>query len=727
MILCLMMDIFKTSIVLFIGVVYTTPRRQSRFRLLIQDIKYMITSLTKKIILLLLLGLTTNACFAITTSDKWSIDDSLEFSRVGRVVASPTGDQVTFVTMQIISENNTKVWRSTLYLKGRNGNLKVLSETDHNLSSPRWSPNGEKIAFLSQGDKFQSIWIVNIKTGKRKKIVEIHSDVISFKWSHDSKVLAFVADTQSYKKENSPKPIVVANDYVNARLFVVPVNFNNIDSTPRILTADTYSISIFDEYYGGGFDWSPDDKIIIFAYQPNPGAEYSNQSKLALVDIKTGKIKKIPYTNKHTGNQPLFSPNGKWVAFRSNLPPAKTAPKLRNETGIFSRICITEISTSKTQCLNSTFNKNPTILGWNGNSNALLVFDGYKVEGHTIFYELSIDQDKKAKRLSPTKDAGFVNFATVSLNQSRDVIGFAYETPSSPPQPYTSAVQSFKPELVSNVQKASAHSAGNVKTIHWKSTDGKEIEGLLITPLNYDKSKSYPLVTAIHGGPSGSFVKCYIGGCWGHGKHIVPICWGDLLSKGFIIFQPNYRGSDGYGPAFRWANFADFGGGDYQDIQTGIDYLVNQGIADPNHLAVFGWSYGGFMTSWLIGHTDRFKAAVMGDGNTDFISFSGTSDIPTTFTQTYFGKYLWEDPDMYIKFSPIFYVDRMKTPLLILQGQADTRVPPGQAYELYSALRVLHRPVQMLILPKQGHVPTDPNLIHDTTLQIEALLSKALK
>lgn len=281
-------------------------------------------------------------------------------------------------------------------------------------------------------------------------------------------------------------------------------------------------------------------------------------------------------------------------------------------------------------------------------------------------------------------------------------------------------------EQITHFQNPDKQKIGRTSIIHWNSSDGMDIEGLLVTPANYDEKKKYPLFVAVHGGPAQSWAKRYLAGCDEYGQMIDPTtCLNNLLDLGFIVLQPNPRGSTGYGRAFRLANFADFGGGDYQDIMTGVNYLIQKNIADPNHLAIGGWSFGGYMTAWIISQTDRFKAAIEGDGNTDFISFSGTSDIPDYYIN-YLGNAFWNDNKLYIQRAPISHVKNIITPLLIIGGENDVRVPITQGYELYTALQQQHKSVKMLILPKQGHVPTDANIIAKSIEEVESWLKKAL-
>ena len=238
----------------------------------------------------------------------------------------------------------------------------------------------------------------------------------------------------------------------------------------------------------------------------------------------------------------------------------------------------------------------------------------------------------------------------------------------------------------------------------------------------YHNKKTYPLLVILHGGPGGILTRQYLGGCEEYGRAVVPNCTANLLNKGFVILKPNYRGSTGYGKSFRFSNIGDLGGGDKQDIISGVNLLIKQKIADPKRMAIFGWSYGGYLSAWTISQTQRFKAAIDGDGLTDFISFTGTTDIPSYLVQ-YLGGTFWKKHSLYISRSPITFVNRIKTPVLILQGQDDHRVPPGQAFELYNDLQYQHKEAKLLVSPGQGHVPVDANIISHLIKNIDLWLA----
>jgi len=236
---------------------------------------------------------------------------------------------------------------------------------------------------------------------------------------------------------------------------------------------------------------------------------------------------------------------------------------------------------------------------------------------------------------------------------------------------------------------------------------GERIEGLLTLPVGYTAGKRYPLLLVIHGGPAGVFKLTHV---------VTPGAYTTAVfaSAGFAVLRPNPRGSSGYGTAFRRANEKDWGGGDYRDLMAGVDAVIAMGIADPDRLGVMGWSYGGFMTSWIITQTNRFQAASIGAPVTDLVSFTGTSDIPA-FLPSYFGGEFWDEQlvEIYRERSPMSHVGRARTPALIQQGESDLRVPISQGYELYNALKRQGIPTRMVTYPRQPHGIREPRLLRD--------------
>jgi dipeptidyl aminopeptidase/acylaminoacyl peptidase len=308
----------------------------------------------------------------------------------------------------------------------------------------------------------------------------------------------------------------------------------------------------------------------------------------------------------------------------------------------------------------------------------------------------------------------------VAMNDAGSCVGLARESPDEAPEVYVLASDHKSTQQVSAANTALAHlPLGKTEVVRWTSKDGKEIEGLVTYPVNYRPGTKVPLILNIHGGPAGGFNQDFIGRAG-----LYPI--GVFAARGYAVLRPNPRGSTGYGKEFRYANYSDWGGKDYEDGQAGVDMLIAKGIADPDRMAVMGWSYGGYMTSWTIGHTNRFKAAAVGAGVINLTSFTGTTDI-ADFLPDYFGGDFWKEPDAYRKHSPITSVAEVKTPTLILHGEADERVPTSQGFEFYHALQRRGVPVEMVTYPRTPHGPEEPKFILDIMQRHVAWVEKYVK
>ena len=283
------------------------------------------------------------------------------------------------------------------------------------------------------------------------------------------------------------------------------------------------------------------------------------------------------------------------------------------------------------------------------------------------------------------------------------MFGFVRQTSDTPADAFVAAASDFTTVQITRVNEdVKLPPVGRTEVITWKSNDGKQIEGLLTYPVGYQAGQRVPMILNIHGGPAGVFQQTYLGG-----RGVYPLA--TFSARGYAVLRPNPRGSSGYGTEFRRANTKDWGFGDYQDLMTGVDKVIAMGVADPERLGVMGWSYGGFMTSWIVTQTQRFKAASAGAPVTNLMSFNGTADIPA-FVPDYFGGQFWEIMDIYQKHSPMFNVKGVSTPTMIQHGEADIRVPISQGYEFYNALKVKGVPTRMLVLPRQPHGPTEPKM-----------------
>ncbi|HVZ78310.1 MAG TPA: S9 family peptidase, partial [Gemmatimonadaceae bacterium] len=241
---------------------------------------------------------------------------------------------------------------------------------------------------------------------------------------------------------------------------------------------------------------------------------------------------------------------------------------------------------------------------------------------------------------------------------------------------------------------------GNAEVLRWKGTDGMDVEGVLYYPAGYQPGHRYPLLTVVHGGPAGAWDQSFADSWYQDMAQV----W---AGRGWAVLYPNPRGSTNYGEKFLRANIKDWGGGDFHDIQRGIDRVIAMGVADSTKLAQSGWSYGGYMTAWTLTQTNRFKAVMVGAGLTDMPSMYGTNDIPRTI-DGYFLAEPWNDPQQYAARSAMTFIKQARTPTLIQHGQADPRVPIGQSQELYTGLRLNHIPVDLVFFPREPHGLGEP-------------------
>jgi dipeptidyl aminopeptidase/acylaminoacyl peptidase len=468
-----------------------------------------------------------------------------------------------------------------------------------------------------------------------------------------------------------------------SRLYVVPAEPDAEGKRAvRRLTAGSLHV-------GEGFDWSPDSRTIAFGHQPTAAADDWTHSDVSVVEISSAAVRPLaasPAAESH----PTYSPDGRWIALAvSDAPPTWSGR---------SRIHVVAAEGGKPRALALTADEQPEIVGWLADGRRILV-----AETRGTVRRLSALGTDGSSPVDLTPADTMVEGA--SLNASRTTLGFTSQAPDSPSEVFTGEVEPFAPRRLARVQEVGDVPVGRTEVVSWKASDGKMIEGLLTYPTGYAAGSRVPLLVVIHGGPAGVFVRSFIG-------NPSPYPVAVFSSRGYAVLRCNVRGSGGYGADFRRANHRDWGGGDYRDILSGVDDLVAKGIADPARLGVMGWSYGGYMTSWVITQTKRFKAASVGAGVTNLMSFTGTTDIPS-FIPDYFGGEHWDAFDTWRKRSAMFNIKGVTTPTLIQHGEADARVPISQGYELYNALKRQAVPAKMVVYPRQPHGIQEPKLMLD--------------
>jgi dipeptidyl aminopeptidase/acylaminoacyl peptidase len=619
----------------------------------------------------------------------WTPEYSLNVQTVGQVVPSPDGKWVAWTQTKPVAEGDQSEQISQIYVADIGASRRfALTRGARGAGAPEWSPDGRYIYFTSARSGKNNVYRVLIEGGEAEQVTDTKGAVGVFHVSPDGKWVAFTSYEPSPESEKAKKEKrdfrVVDADPQNQILYTVPAEADENGKRAQKKLCDA-------KYHVASFDWSPDSKSIALDHTPAPLADNWVRSGLAEVSVDDGKVREL--VSKGAPSVPKYSPNGRYLAFELAGDPPRWPGDVK--------IALLSRNDGSVRTLNATPDESPNLLGWSGDSGKLFFTEAHHT--HTTLYGMSVD-GPPAPIYEPAK--GTIS-GGAAINRSGSTIGLAWESPTDPPEAFVMKLSGgAKPEQVSKANTELPRlPLGETKVIRWKGKDGLDMEGLLTYPVGYQPGKKVPLILNIHGGPAGVFSENFIG-------RLAPYPIATFAARGYAVLRPNPRGSSGYGKKFRFANVGDWGGMDYEDDMAGVDKVIEMGVADPDRMAVMGWSYGGFMTSWVVGHTNRFKAAAVGAGVTDLFSFNGTADIPG-FLPDYFGGEPWEQYDAFSKHSPISYVQNVKTPTLILHGEADERVPTSQGYEFYHALRNRGVTTKMAVYPRTPHGPREPKFILD--------------
>jgi CubicO group peptidase (beta-lactamase class C family)/Tol biopolymer transport system component/poly(3-hydroxybutyrate) depolymerase len=626
----------------------------------------------------------------------WSPELMINVRRVSGVRVSPDGKRVAYqVGSPVMTDDKSEILTQLFVVNADGTGTMQLTFGEKSSTDPQWSPDGNSLGFLSDRAGKKNLYLIRLAGGEAEQLTDVKSGVAAFEFSPDGKHIAFtMPDPPSDAEEKSAKTKDDAKwferDWKFARLYVIPVERPDTGKRePRKLTTTDYHVGMTGRTTEGGFDWSPDSRSIAFTHQKTPKANEWPTADVSIVDVASGEVKPLA-KSPAAEMRPVFSPDGKWVAMTISDQPARWAGSRRIQI-------ISAMGDGEPRVLAATFDGQPNLVGWSANG-SVIYFSEARGTTDRVY---SIDA--RTSEISDVVSANQV-LTSIDLNPTGTTLGFAMESSDRPVEAFVTRVAKFEPVQVSRANADLPNLLlGKVELVRWKSTDGYEIEGLLTYPVGYEPGKRVPLILNIHGGPAGVFSQKYIAA-----SGLYPLA--AFSARGYAVLQPNPRGSSGYGPEFRYANHKDWGGGDFQDLMAGVDHVIQMGVADPDRLGVCGWSYGGYMTSWVITQTKRFKAASIGAPVTNLISFNGTADIPN-FIPDYFGSQPWDDVELMRARSPVLNAKGVTTPALIQHGDADVRVPISQGYEYFNALKQQGVPVEMLVLPRQPHGPTEPKMI----------------
>jgi len=633
-------------------------------------------------------------CFFMTAAiaqkkTHWAPEQTMKMKNITAVRPSPDGSKVAYTVREAIMTDDRSEYINQVFLSNSDGsNAFPLTRNDKNNTNPKWSPDGKWIAFTTNRDSKNNLYVIPVSGGESEKLTDVKTGVGDFEWRPDGKAIAYIVnDATTDQDEKSKKGkndwYFMDEEYKQNRLFVLWLNEKDSagKKVQKKLITENYNVS--------DFSWSPDGKTIVFSHGKSPLVGHNVYSDISVVDVAMAKAKLLVNT-KANETRPLYSPDGKYIAYQISDEAITW--------GGASAVKIYSVPDGKNWTLLATPDENGALLGWDKEGKQVLYGEADK----TLFTVYKLSVDGKSVSLWNRNATDYLSMA--SLNETGTHLGFVLQNASRPGEAYISSLIKYAPVKLSNIHEEWMNKPlPKTEVVRWKSFDGKEIEGLLTYPMDYEKGRKYPLLLNVHGGPAGVFTQAFIAGNSGS----YPIA--ALAEMGYAVLRPNPRGSSGYGTAFRLSNQRDWGGADYQDLMLGVDHVINMGLADSSKLGVMGWSYGGFMSSWIVGHTNRFKVASIGAPVVDLVSQDLTDDIPG-FLTSYMKAEPWEDYEVYTKWSPLRYVKNVNTPVLLQHGEADIRVPFSQAVMFFNALKRRGVPVRLLALPRQPHGPNEPKM-----------------
>lgn len=622
---------------------------------------------------------------------RMTIEDSLAIKNVGAPQFSPDGKRIAYTLSEWDRKENRRI--SHIYLVSVDtGKSMKLTNGEKGESAPQWSPDGGRIAFLADRDKGAQIWIIPADGGEAEKLSSEENGIQAFRWSPDGKTIAFVTrdtpkdkDAREKRKKDKFDTITVDRDLTYSHLWTISV----ATKEKKRLTEGEFSVA--------APQWSPDGSWIAYSAS-KAGAQESiftdisndRDSDIFVIAATGGAARKLT-TNPATDANPQWSPDGKWLTYSASTD--SWASK--------TDIMLIGVEGGSPKNLTSSFLESAGGASWSADGKTIYFASGLGMYSHLYSVPVAGGQVTQITK-------GNRNHSQFDLANDGKRIACIVNDSRTPEDIWVSTIgQNDAKQLTNANPQLKDFAIADTEVIKWKGPDNFDIEGLLIKPLGYEAGKRYPLILQIHGGPYGKFSDTF------NSRNQI---W---AANGYAVLMPNPRGSTGYGVKFTQSNLGDWGGKDFQDIMAGVDAVIAKGIADVDKLVVMGGSYGGFMTFWTVSQTDRFKAAIGHAAISDWYSFHGQSDIPGLMEYGFKGT-PWDVPENYRRWSPMTFVARVKTPLMITHGERDFRVNIQQGEQYYRALKKRGVEVVFYRFPREGHGIQEPNHVIDLTkLQLE--------
>lgn len=616
---------------------------------------------------------------------------------------SPDGKEIIYTRGWVDKVNDSR--RNELFIMNADGSKNRFFTKG---SSPAWSPDGTRIAYMSSGEPSGSQIFIKYKDLEgATQITRVEKTPSNMKWSPDGKFIAFnmlvpYNEPWNIKMPERPKgakwidgpKVITQMNYKRDRVGYLEEGFTHIfivsaeGGTPRQITQGNWNHS--------GVEWTTDGKEILFTSLRVEEAEYEyRQSNVYAVNVETTAIRQLTDRNG-IDRSPVVSPDGKKVAY--------VGYDWTDDTYIENKLYIMDIDGKNSKELAADFDRSPASMFWATDNSGVYFNADYNGTRNLYFAPIrgghkQVSQGNHLLTVSDINKNGTAVGAVTDYHHPAEVITFNVNSPS------IKKLTSLNDNMLKNVQ------LGEVEELWYKSKDDFDVHGWIVKPADFDPTKKYPMILVIHGGP--------------HGMYNVGFnfTWQHHAAEGYVVLYTNPRGSSGYGSAFGNAIKNDYPGKDYDDLMNGVDEVIKKGYIDKNNLFVYGGSGGGVLTSWIVGHTDRFAAASVNFPVINWLSFVGNTDGVSWYKN--FKEYPWDDPSEHIRRSPLMYVGNVKTPTMLMCGEDDLRTPISQTEEFYQALKILKVPTAMIRFQNEYHgTGTNPSNYLRTQLYLYSWFDK---